>query len=93
MFTPFLPAFRRSLAALGRPLVIGTSRKGFIGQITGESDAAHRLMGTAATVAWSIANGASIVRVHDVPEMTRVVRMTQALIGDPPPPPPPGDPA
>jgi dihydropteroate synthase len=77
----------RSLAALGRPLVIGTSRKGFIGQITGESDAAHRLMGTAATVAWSIANGAAIVRVHDVPEMTRVVRMTQALIGDPPPPP------
>jgi dihydropteroate synthase len=69
------------LTVLGRPLVIGTSRKRFIGQITGESDPAHRLMGTAATVAWSLANGASIVRVHDVEPMVQVVRMCAAIIG------------
>ncbi|CAN5618873.1 dihydropteroate synthase [soil metagenome] len=64
---------------LGQPLLVGTSRKGFIGRITGETDPADRLFGTAATVAWSIANGASIVRVHDVAPMARVVRMIQAI--------------
>lgn len=61
------------------PLVIGTSRKGFIGRITGESVESRRLFGTAATVAHSVANGAAIVRVHDVREMARVVRMTRAI--------------
>jgi dihydropteroate synthase len=67
------------LAAIDRPLVIGTSRKGFIGKITGETDVTRRLFGTAATVAWSVAHGAGIVRVHDVEPMTRVVRMIQAI--------------
>jgi dihydropteroate synthase len=70
----------RELTVLGRPLVIGTSRKRFIGQITAESEASDRLFGTAATVAWSLANGASIVRVHDVAPIVQVVRMIQAIM-------------
>jgi dihydropteroate synthase len=69
----------RDLAtSLGRPLVVGTSRKGFIKKILGE-DGSARLFGTAATVAWAVANGAAVVRVHDVGEMARVVRMTRAI--------------
>jgi dihydropteroate synthase len=67
------------LAAIGPPLVIGTSRKGFIAKVTGETDPANRLFGTAATVAWSITNGAAVVRVHDVEPIVRVVRMIQAI--------------
>jgi dihydropteroate synthase len=65
--------------ALGRPLVVGTSRKGFIGRITGEADPSRRLFGTAATVAWSAANGAGVLRVHDVGPMAQVVRMVDAI--------------
>ncbi|HXE56109.1 MAG TPA: dihydropteroate synthase, partial [Tepidisphaeraceae bacterium] len=60
-------------------LVVGTSRKGFIGKITGEDLATGRLFGTAATVAWSVANGADLVRVHDVAQMSQVVRMIEAI--------------
>jgi len=67
------------LAAIGRPLLLGTSRKGFIGRITGQTDPADRVFGTAATVAWSIANGASLVRVHDVGPMSQVVQMVRAI--------------
>jgi len=67
------------LKAFGRPLVVGTSRKGFIGKITGEDLATGRLFGTAATVAWSVANGADLVRVHDVAQMSQVVRMIEAI--------------
>jgi dihydropteroate synthase len=66
-------------SVLGRPVVIGTSRKGFIGRITGETEPANRLFGTAASVAWSIANGAAIVRVHDVKPMRQVVETIQAI--------------
>jgi len=66
-------------ASLGRPLLVGTSRKGFIGHVTGETNPSDRLLGTAATVAWSIAAGASIVRVHDVGPIARVVRMIRAI--------------
>lgn len=69
----------RQLTELGRPLLLGTSRKGFIGRITGESDAAERIMGTAATVAWCVANGAAIVRAHDVAAMAKVVRVMEAI--------------
>ncbi len=71
----------RELTVLGRPLVIGTSRKSFIGTITGESEPTRRLFGTAASVAWSVAKGAGIVRVHDVEPMTQVVRMIRAILG------------
>lgn len=66
------------LCELGFPILIGTSRKSFLGT-TLELPVDQRLEGTAATVAWSVANGASIVRVHDVKEMVRVVRMTEAI--------------
>ena len=69
----------KEFAALGRPLVIGTSRKGFIGAISGEPQPNQRLFGTSATVAWSIANGAGIVRVHDVEPMLKVVRVIRAI--------------
>ncbi len=67
------------LGALGRPVVIGASRKGFIGRITNEPEPSRRLFGTAACVAWSVANGAAIVRVHDVGAMNQAVRMTEAI--------------
>jgi dihydropteroate synthase len=70
------------LTVLGRPLVVGTSRKSFIGKITGESEPSHRLFGTAASVAWCVANGAAILRVHDVEPMLKVVRMIRAILGD-----------
>jgi len=69
----------KQFTQLGRPLVIGTSRKGFIGVISGEPQPNQRLLGTAATVAWSIANGADIVRVHDVAPMLKVVRVIRAI--------------
>ena len=72
----------RELTVLGRPLVVGASRKRFIGEITGVDEASERLFGTAATVAWSLANGAAIVRVHDVGPMSQVVRMIRAIQSD-----------
>jgi dihydropteroate synthase len=64
---------------LGRPLLVGTSRKSFVGRITGETEPSQRLFGTAASVAWCVANGADIVRVHDVGPMAKVVRMIWAI--------------
>lgn len=68
------------LKSIGRPILVGTSRKSTIGQVLGGLPPEERLEGTAATVALSIANGADIVRVHDVKEMARVVRMTDAIV-------------
>lgn len=68
----------QEFASLGRPILIGTSRKAFIRRIVGENDAA-KLFGTAATVAVSVLNGASIVRVHDVAAMRDVAVMARAL--------------
>jgi dihydropteroate synthase len=70
----------QELTVLGRPVVVGTSRKSFIGRITGESEPSRRLFGTAATVAWCLANGAAIVRVHDVGPMVQVVKMMRAIL-------------
>jgi dihydropteroate synthase len=64
---------------LGLPLLVGTSRKGFIGRVTGR-EVGDRVEGTAATVALAIANGAEIVRVHDVDRMMPVVRMSDAIV-------------
>ncbi len=66
-------------SGLGLPLLVGTSRKSFIGAVTGES-VDDRRFGTAATIALAIQSGADIVRVHDVKEMVRVVKMSDALI-------------
>lgn len=70
----------RTLADIQLPILIGTSRKRFIGDITHQPDPLKRTWGTAATVAWSIAQGAEIVRVHDVPEMRQVIQMTEAIL-------------
>jgi dihydropteroate synthase len=75
-----LRRLREIAEGTGRPLVLGASRKGFIGRITGESDPARRLFGTAATVAWGIANGAAVLRVHDVRPMAQVARMIDAIV-------------
>jgi dihydropteroate synthase len=64
--------------SLGRPLAIGTSRKSFIGRALGRR-VDDRVSGTAATVAGAILRGADVVRVHDVREMSDVVRMTDLL--------------
>ena len=64
---------------LKRPLLIGMSRKSTIGQVLG-LPVDERVEGTGATVALSIANGADIVRVHDVKEMVRVARMSDAIV-------------
>jgi dihydropteroate synthase len=67
------------LARLGFPLMIGTSRKGFIGKALGGVPETDRTWGTAATVAASILAGAHIVRVHDVAEMVQVARVADAI--------------
>ncbi len=64
--------------ALGLPLLLGTSRKSTIGRVL-DLPVNERVEGTAATIALGIANGADIVRVHDVKEMARVARMTDAV--------------
>jgi dihydropteroate synthase len=68
------------LVATGYPVLVGPSRKSFIGLTLGVP-VEERLEGTAATVAWSVAAGARILRVHDVRPMVRVVRMTEAILG------------
>lgn len=67
------------IRSLGYPLLLGTSRKSFIGY-TLDLPPDQRLEGTAATVAIAIARGADIIRVHDVAYMSRVIRMTDAII-------------
>lgn len=66
-------------SALGCPIMVGTSRKSFIGAVLGRS-VDDRVFGTAATVAIALANGASIFRVHDVKAMRDTVDMAMALI-------------
>ena len=68
------------LARLGFPLLVGSSRKSFIGKALGGAPETTRLWGTAATVAASILGGAHIVRVHDVCEMARVARVSDAIV-------------
>jgi 2-amino-4-hydroxy-6-hydroxymethyldihydropteridine diphosphokinase / dihydropteroate synthase len=63
----------------GIPWLLGTSRKAFIGKITGVKEARERIWGTAAAVTASVQGGADIVRVHDVAEMRSVVKMADAL--------------
>jgi dihydropteroate synthase len=71
--------------SLDCPLLVGVSRKSFIGKLLAPREAGRRpgtdgrLWGTAAMVAWAVAQGAQIVRVHDVAEMTDVVRMVEAV--------------
>jgi dihydropteroate synthase len=67
------------VAALGYPVLVGVSRKGFIGRLIGGGTPADRLPGTAAAVALAVAGGARLVRVHDVAAMRDVVRVAEAV--------------
>ena len=69
------------LAQTGLPLLVGTSRKSFIGEIVNRP-AGQRVWGTAGTVAASIFYGAHIVRVHDVAAMRDVARVIDALVAE-----------
>jgi len=69
----------KAFVASGYRVLVGTSRKSFIGNITGKEDPTDRIFGTAASVALCAAAGVSIVRVHDVAEMLDAVKLVQAL--------------
>jgi dihydropteroate synthase len=64
---------------LGLPVVVGPSRKSFIGRALGDAPVDQRLEGTAGAVAYLASRGAHVVRVHDVPEMVRVMRVIDAI--------------
>ena len=67
------------IAALGRPVVIGTSRKSFLGRITGR-DVAERVPGTIATCVLALERGARVFRVHDVAEVADALKVTAATL-------------
>src|SRR5204862_655428 len=66
--------------ALGLPVMVGTSRKRFIGEVLDNAPLDERLEGTAASVALAIAGGADVVRVHDVAPIARTVRVADAIV-------------
>ncbi len=68
------------LKSVGLPILVGTSRKSTIGAVLGGLPPEERIEGTAATVAIAIANGADVIRVHDVREMSRVARVADAIV-------------
>lgn len=68
------------LRELGRPLVVGTSRKSFIGKVDG-SAANERLGGTIASSVWAAAEGADVLRVHDVVEVRQGLALANAVLG------------
>jgi len=70
----------RAFTELGRPVLVGPSRKSFIGRVL-DAEVDRRLMGTAGAVAWLASHGANVVRVHDVEEMVHVVRLVDAIRG------------
>lgn len=67
------------LDAIGKPILVGTSRKSFIGKLLSNTSP-ERIFGTAGSVAASVLNGAAVVRVHDVREMADVVRIVDAIL-------------
>lgn len=68
-----------AMRALGFPILLGPSRKSFIGKVL-DVEPTERVMGTAASVAVGVVQGADIVRVHDVKAMSQIVRMTEAIL-------------
>jgi dihydropteroate synthase len=67
------------LAALGRPVAVGLSRKSFLGALTGRADPADRLAGSLAATAVAVLGGAALVRTHDVRETVDAVRVAERL--------------
>ncbi len=70
----------RRFETLGYPIMVGTSRKSFIAKITGETDTS-RLAGTISSTLWAINNGARVLRVHDVEEVSKAVNVWQRING------------
>ena len=70
-----------ALVALGYPVLVGVSRKSFLGRLLGGRDVGARLFGTAAAVALAVAGGAKLVRVHDVAAIHDVVVVSEAVLG------------
>jgi dihydropteroate synthase len=68
----------RSFTTMARPLLIGVSRKSFIGRLLG-ADVKERLPGSLACAVWAVASGAQVIRAHDVMETVQVVRMAEAI--------------
>lgn len=68
------------LKPLGCPILVGVSRKSFIGHLLNQPDPTQRIWGTAAACATAIAQGADLLRVHDVPEMYDVCRVADAIV-------------
>ncbi len=71
----------RSFTSLGRPVLVGASRKTFIGKLSGGLDASERLEGSLAVAALAAAAGARILRVHDVRETRRALDVADAIVG------------
>jgi dihydropteroate synthase len=69
------------LGTLGLPIVVGASRKAFIGAAGGEAVAARRVAGSIAAALFAVDRGAAILRVHDVPETRQALRVWQTLSG------------
>jgi dihydropteroate synthase len=69
----------KSFTKWERPLLLGASRKRFIGQVTEVEKVTERLPGSLACACWGVAAGANIIRTHDVAETRRAIRMTEAL--------------
>jgi dihydropteroate synthase len=67
------------LRPLGRPILVGLSRKSFIGKLLGRQDPAERLFGSLAATAVAVLNGAHLVRTHDVGATRDAIRMAEAL--------------
>jgi dihydropteroate synthase len=67
------------LRRLGRPILVGVSRKGFVGRILGQPNPADRLVGSLAATAVAVANGAHVIRTHDVAATRQAVRIAEAI--------------
>lgn len=73
----------RDLTGLGSPLMVGASRKSFIGRILDQPDPGQRVHGSVAAALWSVTNGARVLRVHDVRATVEALRVWRALGGEP----------
>jgi dihydropteroate synthase len=69
------------LTALGRPILVGVSRKSFLKRLGAGNEASERLAGSLAAAAFAIAHGARVIRAHDVLETARVLRVIDAILG------------
>ena len=76
-----LLAGTRRFTKWGRPLLVGASRKGFIGEVTGVQESAARLPGSLACAMAAVTSGAQIIRTHDVAATRQALRMTEAILG------------